>query len=376
MQEVLALLEGLQAQNVLVETVNFPKLQLGPKARNYYFSRILPEKRVLRNEYREEEISYKTVMANSGTRYSPVTLKAGARVGSFLVELGHSDTGSEYTGQAFDALVDKLGQNNVDSMEQAETEIINFTDRTIGRSLAEYREKQRCDAIVDATILREGFNGYKEIVQVPNPTGHRVIVPSGTKSSPQGWYNSAYDPMEDIIGMVTYLRVVKGLIATRFVSSMKIKMLLARHPRVQAYGNGVTVVQGQLQGSGPNGSGMTVDMALAKNDLPPLDTYDLRYWLPDGTNQRFMRDTAFVVLCQTGRDQAIDLGDEEPIPLYDTMGYTAIGRPVGEAQPGVTVRSTFKNDKPPRIELEGWQTSLPVLQDPEAIAVLTIPDPT
>jgi hypothetical protein len=376
MEGINNLLEKLRAENALVDTVNFPKLQFGPRRRTYYFSQLLPERNVTKNEFREEEISYKTTMANSGTRYSPVTIKGGARVGSFLVELGNSDTGSEFTGQAFDVLIDRLGQNTVESMEQAESEVINFTDRTIGRSLAEYREKQRVDAIVEAKVVREGYNNYREVVDLPNPEGHRVTIPSGTKGSPTGWWNDSYDPIEDILDRIIWLKSEKGLIVNRIVSSTKLKMRLARHPKVQAYAGGITIVQGQLQGTGPNGTGSAVDLAFNKNEIPTLDTYDLRYWLPDGSSKRFLRDDAFVMLCETGRDQMIDLGDEEPLPLFNTLGYTAIGRPVGEPTPGVAVRSNFKNDKPPRIECEGWQTCFPVVQDPEAMAIITIPDPT
>jgi hypothetical protein len=35
------------------------------------------------------------------------------------------------------------------------------------------------------------------------------------------------------------------------------------------------------------------------------------------------------------------------------------------------VRAEHKEDKPPRIEAQGWQTSLPVITEPEAIGVLT-----
>ncbi|MFN6475245.1 hypothetical protein [Nostoc sp. DedQUE07] len=375
-ESVGALLERLKAENVLIDTVNYPRLQFGPRTRRYYFSELLPERNVTRNEYREEEISYKTIMPNSGTRYSPVVIKGGARVGSFLVELGESDIGSEFTGQAFDNLIEKLGQNTVESMQQAEEQIVNFTDRTIGRALAEYREKQRADAIVKAQIVRKGANNYQEIVDIPNPAGHRVTIPSGSVGSPTGWYNDSYDPIEDIIGKINWLKTEKGLIATRCVTSTKLKMRMAMLPKVQAYGGGITIIQGSLTGTGPNGTSSVVDLAFAKNEIPRCDTYDLRFFNGDGSSERFMDENAFVILCETGRDQTIDLGDEEPIPLYNTLGYTAIGRPVGEAKPGVTNRATYKDDKPPRIEMQGWQTILPVIQDPEAIAVLNVPDPS
>ena len=40
------------------------------------------------------------------------------------------------------------------------------------------------------------------------------------------------------------------------------------------------------------------------------------------------------------------------------------------AAPGRVVRAEAHEDKPPRIEAEGWQTSLPVITEPEAFAIL------
>ena len=41
-----------------------------------------------------------------------------------------------------------------------------------------------------------------------------------------------------------------------------------------------------------------------------------------------------------------------------------------QAAPGRVIRSEAFESKPPRIEAEGWQTSLPVVTDPEAVAVI------
>ena len=75
------------------------------------------------------------------------------------------------------------------------------------------------------------------------------------------------------------------------------------------------------------------------------------------------------MLATTGRDATLDLGDSEQL-LTDTLGYTAIGRAAGQAQPGRVVRMEAFDNKPPRIEGEAWQTSLPVITEPEAIGVI------
>jgi hypothetical protein len=72
----------------------------------------------------------------------------------------------------------------------------------------------------------------------------------------------------------------------------------------------------------------------------------------------------------TGQDRNIDLGDNDRVAA-ETLGYTAVGRGVGQAGPGRVVIANAFDDKPPRIHAEGWQTSLPVITEPEAIAVIT-----
>jgi hypothetical protein len=76
-----------------------------------------------------------------------------------------------------------------------------------------------------------------------------------------------------------------------------------------------------------------------------------------------------VMIATTGRDESLDLGDTQQL-LTDTLGYTAVGRATGQGSPGRVVRMEAFENKPPRIEGEAWQTSLPVVTEPEAIVVI------
>ena len=62
--------------------------------------------------------------------------------------------------------------------------------------------------------------------------------------------------------------------------------------------------------------------------------------------------------------------DAEQTLITDTLGYTAIGKPAGYSEPGRVSYTEFKGDKPPRIEGQAWQSSFPILAEPEAVAVL------
>jgi len=74
-------------------------------------------------------------------------------------------------------------------------------------------------------------------------------------------------------------------------------------------------------------------------------------------------------------DQAIierEYYENETIPVAENvLGYFAIGRPVGQPDSGRVIRMQAYEDKPPRIEAEGWQTGLPVVTDPEALTTIT-----
>jgi hypothetical protein len=86
---------------------------------------------------------------------------------------------------------------------------------------------------------------------------------------------------------------------------------------------------------------------------------------------RFLADTVYVMVATTGRDENIDMGDNRIETINDTLGYAGVGRAAGQAQPGRKIRAAARDDKPPRVETEGWQTALPVMTEPEAVVVIT-----
>jgi hypothetical protein len=85
--------------------------------------------------------------------------------------------------------------------------MIDWAEVTLNRPLLEVIEKQRWQAIIDASVVRIGDNGYGETVTYPNPTGHRVAA-GGT------WSDNAYDPYADIMALAEVL-AVKGYVVNR-----------------------------------------------------------------------------------------------------------------------------------------------------------------
>ena len=102
--DILTLTTQFRGDGSLVAIASNPLAQFG-RRRQYLGATLLPERLVPENNYTEEAIRYKTVIANAATRYSPAQLKGGEIVGSFDVVLGHSDIARQFTGRDYDALL-------------------------------------------------------------------------------------------------------------------------------------------------------------------------------------------------------------------------------------------------------------------------------
>jgi hypothetical protein len=333
-------------------------VQFGTPARRYIGAELLPERTVDQNEYTEDAIAFRTVIANAGTRYSPVQLKKGVLSGSMSVKLAHSDIGSEFTARDYDALLRALASNR--SMT-AMASFVRFITRTVVLPLAEWNERARWQAMVSALVQLRGDNGYSEDVGYSNPAGHRAAA--GAQ-----WSNDANDPYTDIFAMVDML-AGKGMTVRRILTSRAVITIMANNAKVVARTSKVTISAGSLTNVTGRVSSAELNAVNQADGLPAFETYDLAYRTQTGY-ARFMPADVMVFICTTDRDETIELPDSNPQTLFNTLGYTAIGTPAGIATPGRRIRAESFENKPPRIESEGWQASLPVIQEPEAIAVI------
>jgi hypothetical protein len=360
MADIYSLITDMRAEGEFERIATNPAAQLGTPSREYLGTRLLPEMMVEENMFEEDAVRYRTVIANDGTRYSPAQKKGSALVGTFDVKLANQDIALELTGREYDILIRLLNRNaSVDAMAQ----IAGFVDRA-NLGLVEKSELQRWQAIVDASVPLSGDNAYSETVTYSNPSGHRA-------AAGDSWTDDTYDPFTDILAMANLLRG-KGFNVARIITSTPVLTILANNAKVQAR-TGVTVVNvgGSLQVANQVASQAAISGVLQADGLPAIETYDLQYMTQSGSGYFLKRDV-FVMLATTGRDAQIDLADLAPVvPLTNTRGYTAIGRGVGQAAPGRVLRVEAFNNKPPRVEVEAWQTSLPVILEPEAIAVIT-----
>lgn len=349
--DIVTLTARMVAEGQFTAAARLPGLTLGLAPRAYLGATILPVRIVPENMFYERGISYRTILANTGTRYSPVVLERGVMAGNMKVELGEIDAGDEFTAADYDALRTLLGnQGDVAAM----AELLNWSTRTLALPIQERIEKQRWEALDDAAVIRIGANGYLETVLYPNPSGHRVTGPNLTDVNA--------DPIDALITQQQLL-ASKGYSVGRAITSTKVAALIARHPKVRAAigGEGSTVPVRVTRAA--------VNDYLQENGLPALEIYDLTGRNPDGTTVRFKRENAVTLLANTGRTAQVDLPDDLRI-LPDTLGYAAVGRAAGQAESGIIVNVEARTKKPIGLEGESYATAAPVVTDPEAVAVV------
>lgn len=357
------LVERMIREGQFAEVVNNPLAQFGTPERRYLGATILPETQQPLNVYREEGIRFRTIIAAAGDRYSPAQRRKGVLMSSFLVELAESDTADELDSKEYDTLLRLLqrsGRGNV-SME-AMTRLISFTDRVVNLPLIERNEYDRWQSIVDAQVIQRGDNKFIRTIDYANPSGHRVA------ESAQ-WSLNATDPYDDIIAGKDLL-ASKGYTVNRIFAGTSVVSKLSRNEKIRTRVGRFSITDGAVTGISGSASLARINELLSEDELPPIERYDLQYRTLIGSGYFLKRDV-FVMIATTGRDQEIDFGDAEEVPpLSNTLGYTGIGTPAGQESPGRAIYVAGHQDKPPRINAQGWQTSLPVVTEPEAIFVI------
>jgi hypothetical protein len=209
--------------------------------------------------------------------------------------------------------------------------------------------------------LRVGDNGYEEEVKYPNPTGHRLV-------SADQWSNDATDIFEIIFDRVNFLSA-KGYDVNRIVTSKRVLSIMSNNATVRNRTGSLSVVNGNLRVNASSASLDAINGQLQSNGLPPLELYDLRTNLSDGSSVRFMSNDVMLFLCTTGRDQTIEQDGEQRI-LVDTLGYVGVGVSAAQSEPGRVIQTFYEPKKPPRLYSEGFQLTLPVPLDPEAFCVI------
>lgn len=336
----------------------------GPSNRPLLGPSFLPPRLVMENEGVIERVRIRTVAAVDGTRYSPAQLADGGQLfGSVRYRLGNSDIARQFTGPDYDALVRYLNTNQ--SM-QAAAMLMNLYDAAIVQALSEHDEIPIWEGIVLNHLTSRGDNGYFEYEDGPDLTGHRVAAGGN-------WSDATYNPYDDIDAQAQLL-VDKGFERTgiRMVTTDRVRRILMSNP-FTAKRAGRVLVMGGTMAETFTGSVDINDLngVFAGLGLGEPVTYDRRISTRTGQVRAYPEGN-FTMIAATGRDEEVMYNQDNPADVrivQDALGFNGIGRPNGRA---IAERATeiraFTNEKNARIEAEGWQTTGPVILEPEAIA--------
>jgi hypothetical protein len=326
------------------------------------------------NMFREDGFEMISSIAYDGTRYSDIPVRKAGRGKGMIIELGANDKGTYIEGPDFDALVKRLNQNLT---PEALAQLLDLVGTHVVQPLTEIIEKQRWQALADARIIRIGDNDYGEEILFENPVGHRVTVASGTDAAPAGWYDPTHDPMADIYALAQTLQDA-GYEPTAIITSSRMVNLLSNHPKVKASLGRVVQdpTTSNLVTTGGRARLAEINGLLSEDSLPPLQTYNLRYVDHDGSQKRFLRDDALVMLST----DPVDPTYVEPDTLLEptALGYVGNGITAGRTENGRTValkvNSVEQQEiKNPNVHAVGTQMTLPILLRSKAVGCLNIP---
>jgi hypothetical protein len=363
--EIAALLDQIQADGTLHRIATDPAVQFGTGTRRYIGAEILPERQVTVNMFRETKVSYRTVLANHGDRYSPAQKKNGKFVGHFDVILSDSDIADEFTGAEYDALIQLITPltGPIDAAVQgmaAVGQLNRWMDKGINLPMVELNEKMRWQALVNKQVNLRGDNGYKEDINYPKFADLTITA--------QNWTDDTIDPWDDVFAIMQAF-ALRGVTIRRIVAGLQVVQIMAKNAKVRARAGHITVLNGEVTSNLGFATLAQMNQALTSDGLPAIETYDLQYRTQTGSGYFLPRDV-MVFVGTSDNEEAIDLGDGQFETIEGTLGYLAVGRGVGQSAPGRRLRMEAFDDKPPRVTGQGWQSSLPVITEPELIGII------
>lgn len=353
-----ALIEKARTEGELGAVQGARAVRFGTPNRRRKFLEMLPPRLVDENLFYEDDLAFKDVIAAPQARYSPPVKVQGEHAASILVTLGDSGLSRELKAKEYDAIVKYLRRGE----DMAALAAYLQFNRSVRAGLDDELELQAVQAVIDGTVKIKGANGVLTDYDYLNPAGHRVTVAADSMLT-----DPDADPYEVLAGIHQVgVNAGQGNAVRALTSNAIIKAILS-HPKTGERFGRYTMTNGTLTGMRSNVQLADYNSYLQADGLPELETHDARY-RTQTNSYRFMYEDALVFQFDTGRDAEIDLGDEGVIQLpASPAGYTAIGTVAGEAVEGQVIRERyFPKDTPPRVEIDGVQTHLAVIQNPAA----------
>ena len=362
--DIVTLLALMVKEGDITRLMRNPFIQFGSEMmrKSYLGARFLPERLMIGSEnnvIKEEEVRFRTIIAEDSGRYDPVPLRQLTESYEMMVEMGHFDIGREIDGSEYDAIIKMLMTN---SNEQARNRIIYLVDTMLNHALKDKKEKQRWDGIVRRNVRIEKSNGQKYDVILDAPTQNDF-------SAPAFFDDNSSDPFETIFDAINILKdhgygQIEAIVSTYgpLSAMMKNEQVRGRYGgmRVDTSNNSVTPVNRGVVGRS------LLNATMRDEGYPEFTEYNEGYNTEEGFF-KYLPSHTMTIIASTTRREEIIVPDGEDMLLPSTLGYYGVGRCQGQAAVGDVVKLFPKEDKPVRIEGQGEGVGFPVIIDNKAI---------
>ncbi|MEO0533251.1 MAG: major capsid protein [Cyanobacteria bacterium P01_A01_bin.123] len=383
------LYEELQEERYFQRLALDPQAQFGSERQPLLGARILPERIVEENAYEETQVRYRTRPALDNNRYSPTQKqKNGHLIGSFRVDLGHTDTQKDLTGKDYDDLRKLLMRGG--DME-AMSRVIGWTDLELLQPHVIKNEIQRWQALLTAVTTRQTINGQMEPINYYRPADHVVTIPGGTQAAPQGWNLNTYDPFDDIEAGLEKLNGLGYDVTSMYATPYLARTLRLNAEVIKRTSFVVVNSNSEIVSSTNRVSNQILDDVFTDEGYPVLTRYNGGYESEVGFNRYMDVEAGYDYLLMVGSTQRnyeiasdyvgatntdISGFTDGSIVLNDTLGYYGVGRNPGKDASGRTIHTWMNEKKPVGMGGESYQTGLPVITDPQAYYVIRVQRPT
>jgi hypothetical protein len=363
-----------------------PMSQFGPDDSPYMLAELIPDQQKPKNMYTEGQITYRRVIGNAGTNYSPAIINPGGQImGFFDVNFGVINQADEIDAATYENIMDILqlstdGSNLRDI--RAAAEVIRWIDQRILSPLDDLKELYRAQSLIDGQVQRKGVNGYAETVVYAN-AGQRLNISGGTIASPAGWYkqDGSYDPITDF-------RTVKKLAADKgydlqgiYSNYIAFAAFMDNASIKTRFNNAVILQNSQISSLSSNVDETAIQGLLARQGLPGWKQYNKGYNYRDAS--RNIQRTGYldrpgydpvIITCKTKQSLQIDIPlSLGKVNLANTLGYMGVGRVLGQTRIGRFMNAVVAADRyPESLYAEAFEMCLPVLTAPDAFFVLKV----
>lgn len=364
--DLLTLLKLMMDEGDITRIARNPFSQFGSSMmrKTYLGARFFPERMMtesLNNIIEEEEVMFRTIIAEDSGRYDPAARRSSIESKSMQVAMGHFDAARDINGKMYDTIIKMLARSQDQS---ARRRMLSLVDTLLKYALLDKKEKQRWEMILDSEVTVEKANKQKYTVSVDAPTENRVVS--------AGFFDdNSFNPFTEIFKGVDVLKAhgfnrIQAFVSTyKPISAMRSNEIVQRRTgglQVDTVNNSITPITGVVTDA-------QINQILSQQGIPPITEYNEGYNTEAGFFPYIPRD-AMVLIASTPRREEIIVPDGEDLLLHDTLGYYGVGLCQGETEVGDVIKLFPKENKPVRIEGEAQGVGFPVPLETKAIYVM------